>query len=121
MERRRRDVARIAGGWAINHLVWTFLLLIFLIYGCHYQRVAAAANASDALMLAWAVSFAQRFVINEPVLITLAVVAPLVAAKYCQWALRDNKVASAVRMAAKELLAELFGDSSQELGEGGVL
>ena len=82
----RRDwpyVRVIVAGWLLNHSLWTFMLLVFLIYGCHYQTVYNETDNSEALIISWLWSVAQRFVVNEPVLIFVGLGLPLLFATEC--------------------------------------
>ena len=80
---RMRDYRAMGGilcGWACNWLAFCALLSLFVLYGCEFSSAlskaaapsVAAASVGEALMLSWAWSVAQRFLINEPILIGLA-------------------------------------------------
>jgi len=66
-------VARILFGWLTNLIVFFGLLLTFALYGCELFGAQTTANASwQALLLSWAFSIFQRFVVNEPCLILIS-------------------------------------------------
>ena len=76
-----RTASSIVCGWACNWLAFAALLSLFVLYGCEFRSAlsakaaassVAAASVGEALMLSWAWSVAQRFLINEPILIGLA-------------------------------------------------
>ena len=77
-----RHAGRLALGWAINHFFFTALLLVFLVYGCVFEELSARDN-SELLMYSWMWSIMQRFVINEPLIILISVLLPMLFATEC--------------------------------------
>ena len=67
---RKRDWRRMACvgiGWASNWLLFVLMLLVFVIYGCRLQSINFGGIGLDAaLLLSWAWSAAQRFLVHEP-------------------------------------------------------
>ena len=74
-----RAVARISFGWAANLLTFFGLLFTFALYACElFGSGSSATDASAAaLLVSWAFSIFQRFVINEPMLILLSKGVPM--------------------------------------------
>jgi hypothetical protein len=67
-----RAVIPLSIGWTLNWLIMLGLMAVFSAYGCEFYASLAGVEASgtrDALLLAWAWSVFQRFLINEPALI----------------------------------------------------
>ena len=72
-------------GWLANHFFFTALLLVFAVYGCVFEQLYAdeKSETDKLLMYSWAWSIVQRFVVNEPVLILVGVLVPLLFATEC--------------------------------------
>ena len=71
-------VARISFGWATNFMAFFGLLLAFTLYACELFGAAATSNADwRALLLSWAFSIFQRFIVNEPALILMSKGVPM--------------------------------------------
>ena len=65
-----KAVARILFGWSLNITFFFGLCLCFSLYACQiYQQTSTADIAGHELILSWAFSIFQRFVVNEPALI----------------------------------------------------
>ena len=57
-------------GWSLNITFFFGLCLCFSLYACQiYQQTSTADIAGHELILSWAFSIFQRFVVNEPALI----------------------------------------------------
>ena len=69
-------------GWLANHVVFTAMLLVFLVYGCVFEELSERDN-SQLLMYSWGWSLMQRFVVNEPVIILIGVLLPMLFATEC--------------------------------------
>ena len=69
-----RAVAVILFGWCSNLLCFLGLLLAFSLYACDLFGKHGENSEADwrALLISWAVSVFQRFLINEPMLILLS-------------------------------------------------
>ena len=65
-----RSMGTILFGWGCNWLAFLALLALFMLYSCEFQTTLGASG--NAFLLSWVWSVAQRFLINEPVLIGLA-------------------------------------------------
>ena len=73
-----RAVARILFGWSLNILLFFAMVLLFILYGCEiYHLTTAATITGQELVLSWAWSVFQRFIVNEPVLILVGKGAPM--------------------------------------------
>jgi len=70
--RDRAATARILFGWGCNWLLFFGMLTLFTLYGCEFRSLFGASGHAEALMLSWAWSVGQRFIVNEPALIGLA-------------------------------------------------
>ena len=64
-----RAVARILFGWGGNWLIFFTLLAAFMLYACEFGTFDSSGKV---LLLSWAWSIGQRFIVNEPLLIGLA-------------------------------------------------
>ena len=65
-------MACVGLGWGSNWLLFVFMLLVFVVYGCRLQSINFGGVGLDvALLLSWAWSAAQRFLVHEPLLIIL--------------------------------------------------
>lgn len=74
----RRAVARILFGWTLNILLFFAMVLLFILYGCEiYHLTTAATITGQELVLSWAWSVFQRFIVNEPILILVGKGAPM--------------------------------------------
>jgi len=67
-----RAVGLILLGWCCNWIAFAVLLIIFMLYGCDLSGAFRAPGYGEALLLSWTWSVAQRFLVNEPMLIGLA-------------------------------------------------
>jgi len=82
-QREWRLARRLTLGWLLNHAFFTCLLLVFLVYGCEFEELSARDN-SQLLMSSWAWSIMQRFVVNEPFIILIGVLLPILfASEFC--------------------------------------
>ena len=83
--REWRRAGRLALGWLANYFIFTALLLVFVVYGCVFDETSTLDEGeSDALLLySWAWSILQRFVVNEPAIILVGVMVPLLFATEC--------------------------------------
>ena len=82
--REWKRVFRLSLGWLLNHFFFTALLLVFAVYGCVFDEQYGDVNDSSELLLSsWAWSIMQRFAVNEPFLIVMSVVIPLLFATEC--------------------------------------
>ena len=66
-----------------NHFFFTALLLVFAVYGCVFDEASSVDNSDELLMYSWAWSIMQRFIVNEPVLIGMSVLIPMLFATEC--------------------------------------
>ena len=67
-----------------NHFFFTALLLVFAVYGCVFDEASSVDNSDELLMYSWAWSIMQRFVVNEPFIIILGVLIPMLfATEFC--------------------------------------
>ena len=65
-----KAVARILFGWTTNLLLFFGMCLVFALYACEIYLITSAADVtSRELILSWAFSIFQRFIVNEPALI----------------------------------------------------
>jgi len=80
-----RRAGRLALGWALNHACFTVLLLLFVTYGCRFEAESELTKqqSQELLLYSWAWSIMQRFVINEPVIIFIGVLLPMIFATEC--------------------------------------
>ena len=63
-------VRRIVFGWSLNLVLFFGMCLLFALYGCEIYLVTSAADVTGReLILSWAWSIFQRFIVNEPALI----------------------------------------------------
>ena len=63
-------MARILFGWTANLLLFFGMCLVFALYACEIYLITSAADVtSRELILSWAFSIFQRFIVNEPALI----------------------------------------------------
>ena len=58
--------------------MFTLLLLIFTVYGCEFAQLSEAGFLSS-----WLWSLGQRFLVNEPFIILLGVLTPMLFATEC--------------------------------------
>ena len=62
---------------------------VFVVYGCVFdelyeaQKINATATTDELLMYSWGWSLMQRFVVNEPVIILIGVLLPMLFATEC--------------------------------------
>lgn len=76
--RNGRAVVRILSGWLLSYVCFIGLLLTFSLYGCEIYFFATKNDVTGTeLLLSWAWSIFQRFIVNEPILIILGKVVPL--------------------------------------------
>ena len=70
---QRKDwdaVRRIVIGWSLNLTAFFGMLLVFCLYACQIHVSTAGSDiATHELLLSWAWSIFQRFIVNEPALI----------------------------------------------------
>ena len=78
---KRRDwkaVVRLSVGWLLSYIIFWGLLLVFTLYGCEIYFFASENNATGTeLLLSWAWSLFQRFIVNEPILILVGKLVPM--------------------------------------------
>lgn len=73
-----RSVGRILLGWTLNVILFFGLVLTFSLYSCEIYSITSAADVTGReLVLSWAWSIFQRFLVNEPALILAAKGAPM--------------------------------------------
>ena len=76
--------ARLSIGWVLNHAFFVMLLLTFTVYGCVFEETSTVDHSDELLMYSWAWSIMQRFVVNEPFIIILGVLIPMLfATEFC--------------------------------------
>ena len=84
-QREWRMAARLTLGWLLNHFFFVALLLVFVVYGCVFDEMYSAdeTETDKLLMFSWAWSILQRFVLNEPIIILVSVLLPMLLATEC--------------------------------------
>ena len=92
-----RAALPLALGWTLNWLMMLGLMAVFSAYGCKFYASLAGIGSSstrDALLLAWAWSVMQRFLINEPALILAQKGVPMIfASAMCEHLCSESCVA----------------------------
>ena len=74
-----RRALQITLGWLINYLLFAFLLVVYIVYGCVFESLSAEDN-SEAFFWSWMWSLAQRFVAMEPLIILFGALVPVLFA-----------------------------------------
>ena len=76
--RNWRAVARISLGWTLSFVGFFGMLFVFALYACELFSAESTSNADwRALLLSWAFSVCQRFIVNEPMLILVSKGVPM--------------------------------------------
>lgn len=73
-----KSTTRILVAWLLSLICFFGMLLVFALYGCEIYFFATEANSTGTeLLLSWAWSILQRFVVNEPLLILVGKLVPM--------------------------------------------
>jgi len=105
VQRRDWHVAlHILAGWLCNVSIFAALQLLFVSYGCSFQRLSHETE-SRQLAIAWALSAGQRFLLHEPALIVLGQLVPALFAHSCMAALFGESCIAAMSYLVDAILA----------------
>lgn len=73
-----KSTTRILLAWLLSLISFFGMLLVFALYGCEIYFFAIEANSTGTeLLLSWAWSIFQRFIVNEPILIIVGKLVPM--------------------------------------------